>query len=91
MLQSRGELDLAQEALRAERMRQLGVQHLDRDEPLVLDVVREIDGGGAATANLALQDVSAARGSRAAWRESRARSVRRRGLLNYDIGAEHNQ
>ena len=58
MLQPGGELDLAQEALRAERGGELGVEHLERDRAVVLEVVGEIDGGHAAAAELALERVT---------------------------------
>jgi hypothetical protein len=57
VLQAGGELDLAHEALRAERVRQLGMQYLDRDEPLVAHVVREVYRGCTPTTDLPLQDV----------------------------------
>ena len=37
---------------------ELGMQHLDRDAPVVPDVVREIDGGHAAGAELALDAIA---------------------------------
>src|SRR5262245_3570496 len=46
--------DLAQEAFRAERRAKVRVQHLDGDVSIVLDVVREEDGGHATCADLAL-------------------------------------
>ena len=47
-------LDLAQEPLGAERGGELRAQHLDRDVAVVLEVVREVDGGHAAAPELAL-------------------------------------
>ncbi len=41
MLQPRGDLDLAQEALGAELRGELRVEHLDRDRPMVLQILRE--------------------------------------------------
>ncbi len=61
MLEAGCELDLAQESLGAEDRRELGVQHLERDQPLVLDVVGEIDRGHAAAAELAFEAVAAAK------------------------------
>ena len=58
MLQTGRELDLALEALRAERVRQLGVQDLDGDEPLVPHVVREEHRRRSAATDLPLQDVA---------------------------------
>ena len=53
-LQPRGELDLAQEPLGAQRRGELGAEHLERDLAVVLEVVREVDGRHAAAAELAL-------------------------------------
>ena len=58
MLKACGELDLAQKALCAERVRQLVVQHLDCDETLVPNVVRQVDRCRSTTADLALQDIA---------------------------------
>ena len=58
VLEPGGELDLALEALGAERGGQLGVEHLERDRPLVLEVAGEIDGGHAPAAELALERVA---------------------------------
>ena len=62
VLQPGGEPDLAQEALRAERGGELGVQHLERDLAVVLEVVREIDRGHAPAAELALERVAVGQG-----------------------------
>ena len=59
MVQPRGELDLPQEALAAERLRELGAQHLDRDVAVVLVVVGQVDGGHAARAELAVEPIVA--------------------------------
>ena len=59
MLQVRGDPDFAQEALAAERRGEFGMQHLERDLPIVLEVVGEEDGGHAAPAELALDGVGA--------------------------------
>ena len=64
MLQVGGELDLGQEPLGAEHGAELGVQHLDRDLAVVLEVVREVDGGHAAGADLALEAVLVGQGGR---------------------------
>ena len=58
MLEPGGEPDLALEALGAERRGELGVQHLERDRPVVPQVVREVDGRHPAPAQLALERVS---------------------------------
>ena len=59
----RGRLDLGEEPLGAERRGEIGVQHLDRDVAVVLEVVREIDGRHAAAAELALDAVAIGDGS----------------------------
>ena len=69
MAQLRRELDLAQEALRAQRLRDLGIHHLDRHVTVVLEVVREVHRGHAARAELALDAIAV--GQRG--RESRQR------------------
>ena len=58
MLEPGGGLDLALEALRAERRAELGVEHLERDGPLVPDVAREVHRGHAAAPELALEQVA---------------------------------
>jgi hypothetical protein len=58
MLQSRGGADLGEEALAAECGAEVGVQHLDGDIALVLEVVREVHGGHAASAEFALDAVA---------------------------------
>ena len=68
MLQPGGEPDLAQEPLGAERGGELGVQHLERDLAVVLEVVREVDRGHAAAAELALERVAVGQGAdRRSW------------------------
>jgi hypothetical protein len=51
---------IAQEALRADGVRQLRMQHLDRHEPLVALVAREVYRRRAPPADLALQRVASA-------------------------------
>ncbi len=58
VLQPGGELDLALEALGAQRAREIGVQHLERDRPVVPQVLGEEDGGHAAPPELALEPVA---------------------------------
>jgi hypothetical protein len=48
MLQLGDRADLTQEALGPERVGQLGVEYLERDQPVVPDVMGEIDRGHAA-------------------------------------------
>ena len=62
MLQPGGELDLALEALGAERGGELGMQHLERDRAVVLEVLGEVDRGHAAAAELALEAVAIGEG-----------------------------
>ena len=58
MLEPGGEMDLAEKALGAHRDGELGVEHLDRDRPVVLEVAGEPDGGHAPAAELALEGVA---------------------------------
>ena len=47
MLEPGGELDLAEEPVGAEGRGQLWVEHLERDRPVVAQVVREVNHGHA--------------------------------------------
>ena len=58
MLEPGGEVDLAEEALGAQGGGELGVEHLDRDRPVVPEVAGEPDGGHAPAAELALERVA---------------------------------
>ena len=58
MLEPRGELDLPEKALGAERRGQLGMQHLERDRPVVALVTGEVDRRHPAAAELPLEDVA---------------------------------
>ena len=60
VLEPCGELDLAAEALGAERRGEIGVQHLERDRTVVLRVLREVDRGHPAAPELALDRVARA-------------------------------
>ena len=60
MLEIRGEADLLKEPFGAKHGCELGVQYLDGDTPVVLAVVREIDGGHATRAELALEHEASA-------------------------------
>ena len=62
MIEPRRDLDLGEEALRAQHGAQLGPQHLERHLAVVLDVAREVDRGHAARAELALDGVAARQG-----------------------------
>ena len=59
VLEVRGGLDLSQEALGPDYGCQFGLQDLERDFTLVLEVVGEVDGRHAAFAELALDVVAA--------------------------------
>ncbi len=54
MLQAGGDPDLLEESLRSERGGELGAQDLERDGPIVPEIVGEVDHGHAAAAELAL-------------------------------------
>src|SRR5262245_62530335 len=58
VLQLRGGLDFPQESLDADELRELAVHHLDGDLAIVTHVVRQVDVGHPATADLALDGVS---------------------------------
>ena len=58
VLQPGGELDLALEALGAERGGELGEEHLEGDRAVVPEVLGEVDDGHAAAAELALERVA---------------------------------
>jgi hypothetical protein len=58
MDQPRGDLDLPQEPLAPDGRRQVGAEHLDGDLTVVLPVVRQVDRGHAARAELALDAVA---------------------------------
>ena len=47
MLQARRSADLGQESFAAEGRVEIGVQDLDCDVAVVLEIVREVDGGHA--------------------------------------------
>ena len=58
MLQRRDGLDLAQEPLGADHGGELGLEDLDGDLAVVLEVLGEVDRGHAARAELALDAVA---------------------------------
>jgi hypothetical protein len=60
MLQAGGELDLSKEALGAERSGELGVEDLERDRAVVLQVLGEENRGHPPTPELPLQSVASA-------------------------------
>ena len=62
MVELGGDGDLAEEPLGAERVGEFGVEDLDRDRAIVLEIVREVDGGHAALPELALDAVAVGEG-----------------------------
>jgi len=62
MTQLGRELDFAQKALSAERLREVGLEHLDCDVAVVLEVAREIHGGHATLPEFALDAVAVGEG-----------------------------
>ena len=58
VLEPGGEADLALEPVGAERGGQLGVQHLERDRAVVLEVLGQVDRGHAAAPELAVERVA---------------------------------
>ena len=62
MLQPGGGADLGEEALGAEGGAEVGMQHLDGDVAIVLEVVREVDRGHAASAEFALDGIAVGQG-----------------------------
>jgi hypothetical protein len=90
VLEVGGELDLGQEALGPDHGRKLGAEHLDRDRPVVPEVVRQEDGRHAAGADLAIEPIAVRQrgleprdqvGHVVAGREERCRKMARRGGL----------
>ena len=63
VLQPRGGADLGEKPFAAKRRTKVGVQHLDRDIALMLDVVREIHGGHAAGAEFARDAIAVGEGA----------------------------
>lgn len=59
VIESSGDADLAQEALVGDRAGEVGVEHLDRDVAVVLEIARQEDGRHATAAELALDRVPA--------------------------------
>jgi hypothetical protein len=60
VLQPGGEADLTLKASGPERARQGGVEDLERDRAIVLEIAGEPDHGGAAAPELALEQVAPA-------------------------------
>ena len=57
MVEPRRELDLAKKAIGAERGSEIGMKNLERDDAIVLAVLREIDRRHPAAAELAIDRV----------------------------------
>jgi hypothetical protein len=62
VVETRGDLDLAEEAIGPDDRGKFGVQYLQRDLAVMLDVLGQIDGGHATTTNLPLEAVDPAYG-----------------------------
>src|SRR5439155_17435790 len=62
VLEPGGELDLALEALGPKRTREIGVQHLERDRPVVSQVLGGEHGGHPAPPELALEGICCGEG-----------------------------
>ena len=60
MLELRRGRDLAAEALRTQRRGKIGIEHLERDAPLMLRIPRQVHGRHPAAAQLALDRVGVA-------------------------------
>jgi hypothetical protein len=64
MLQAGGDPNLLEESLRSERGGELGAQDLERDGPIVPEVVGEVDRGHTAASELALDAIAVGQGGR---------------------------
>ena len=62
MIEAGGDADLGEEPLGAEDGTELGAQHLHRHGAVVLEVLREIDRGHPALAQLAVEAVAGGEG-----------------------------
>lgn len=67
MVKPRGHADLLQESLWTKRGGDLRVQHLERDGPIVSQIVRGVYDGHPAAANLALESVASGEGLLQGW------------------------
>jgi hypothetical protein len=63
MLQPSGESDLSEKPVAAEAHGELGMQSLERDRPVVSQVMREVHRRHAASTQLALNRVAVAQGA----------------------------
>ena len=85
------ELDLAKKPLGADRLRDVGTQHLDRHRAPVAQVARAVDRGHPASSDLGIERVAVAErechandvidGVGSAWRRGRSASNMRGGVV----------
>ena len=71
--------NLAQKAFDAERFTEVGVQHFDGDVALVLEIVREVDGGHTSGTELALDAIAVGKRRREARQHAHATNAKARG------------
>jgi hypothetical protein len=64
MVQLGGHPDLPQKPLSPQDLGQMGMEHLQRDVSVVLEITREINHGHAAVADLALNGIVPVEGGR---------------------------
>lgn len=69
MLKLRRRLDLGQKPLGAKRSGEIGMQDLDRNVAIMLEIVSEIYRGHAADPDLAGDSISALESSRKSWQD----------------------
>jgi hypothetical protein len=62
VVEPRGKTDLAEEAFETQRSRELGVKHLKRHRPIVLEVAAKVHCGHPTTPELALKCVAVSEG-----------------------------
>jgi hypothetical protein len=62
VLQAGAEPDLAEEPPGAQRLRQVGMEHLERDRPIMPEVVRQEHRGHTAASELTLDPVAVGQG-----------------------------
>ncbi len=62
MVESRRDLDLAEEPLRPKRRGELGMEDLEHHQAIVLEVLGQVDGRHASTTDFPLNDVAVGQG-----------------------------
>jgi hypothetical protein len=82
MLQPGGELDLALEALGADRFGDLRMEHLERHRAVMAEVVREVHRGESAAAEFALNAVAVVQGRFELVARDQSRTAIGRGTVN---------